>query len=312
MALRPHAVGAVPVDVGAALALDGDHVIENIGGRPLRFVVADAPGEAAPLDPRAGHLLQPGQRETVRTAAGTPVWAWSNHPTRLGVGPAWQVAAGLGGGPGGGGGGLSLLFAGRAVESRLTGGTHDVGRTVLNVTDAAGFAAERRALVRGEIYDVVAVDLDANTITLPDPGLTVRKLNNSRVVQAPLLGGGDVLQLPTAPLVELDIRCLFDLEQTNGSASVSNDAGGSTGAYYQAAAKAAWYQSLRGYAGLQDDEAATYAVGLIHSGITNLTVNSWSIELDPVTGRLSLAQVAANVSHVPRVVELLVAGGGGA
>ena len=98
MALLKHAVGAVPVDVGAALNLDGNRVLENIGGRPLRFVVAESAGEAAPTDLSAGQLLRPGQRELVGAVSGQPLWAWAPFPTRIGVGPAWLVAGAGGGG----------------------------------------------------------------------------------------------------------------------------------------------------------------------------------------------------------------------
>ena len=98
MALSKHAVGAAPVDVGAALNLDGNRVIENIGSRPLRFVVAEAAGEAAPTDLGAGQLLRPGQRETVRATSGVPLWVWAPFPTVVGFGPDWDGGGASGGG----------------------------------------------------------------------------------------------------------------------------------------------------------------------------------------------------------------------
>ena len=66
----------------------GDAVVtlDNVGERPLWFVVGEADAEAAPSDPGVGHLLQPGQRETVRLGADTcPIWAWAPFPTAVGV-----------------------------------------------------------------------------------------------------------------------------------------------------------------------------------------------------------------------------------
>ena len=83
MAVAKTALGAAPtrIDPGAALV-----TLENLGERPLRFVVGEAVNEAAPTDLGAGHVLQPGQRETVRLGADTyPVWAWAPYPTAIGV-----------------------------------------------------------------------------------------------------------------------------------------------------------------------------------------------------------------------------------
>ena len=83
MALSLTDVGRVPVAVAAGAALVA---VENLGDRPLRFVVGEAADEAAPADLEAGHLLQPGQRETVRLGdAAFPLWAWSAFPTRIGI-----------------------------------------------------------------------------------------------------------------------------------------------------------------------------------------------------------------------------------
>ena len=78
-----------PVDLAARFALDGSPVtVENAGIHPLWFLPALAAGEAAPAD-RVGHLLEPGERQDVelRGGAGFPLWAWSGHPTTIGVGP---------------------------------------------------------------------------------------------------------------------------------------------------------------------------------------------------------------------------------
>ena len=85
MALSPTDVGPIPVAVAAGAALVA---VENVGDRPLRFVVGEAADEAAPSDLGAGHLLQPGERETVRLGdAAYPLWAWSAFPTRIGISP---------------------------------------------------------------------------------------------------------------------------------------------------------------------------------------------------------------------------------
>ena len=83
MAVARTPIGAAPtrIDPGAALV-----VIENLGHRPLRFVVGEAADEAAPADLEAGHLLQPGARETVRLGdAAYPIWAWAPISTAIGV-----------------------------------------------------------------------------------------------------------------------------------------------------------------------------------------------------------------------------------
>ena len=64
--------------------------IENLGDRPLRFVLMEAVDEAAPENRRDGHLLGPGGRqaiERIRSRDPLGLWAWSDHPTRIGVGP---------------------------------------------------------------------------------------------------------------------------------------------------------------------------------------------------------------------------------
>lgn len=82
--LAPTAIGVAPVSVLLPAAVS---TIENLGSRPLRFVVAESAAEQAPADRRDGHLLQPGEREDVeRLAADAPLWAWSDYPTRIGVG----------------------------------------------------------------------------------------------------------------------------------------------------------------------------------------------------------------------------------
>ena len=76
-------VGAVPVAVAPGAAVVA---VENLGDRPLRFVVGETAAEAAPADLQAGHLLMPGQRETVRLGdAAYPLWAWAPFPTQIGV-----------------------------------------------------------------------------------------------------------------------------------------------------------------------------------------------------------------------------------
>lgn len=86
MALRVTDVGAAPARIAGAGAT---FALENLGQRPLRFVVGQSAGEAAPSDLGAGHLLLPGRRETVRLGdAANPVWVWSDYPTRVGVSAA--------------------------------------------------------------------------------------------------------------------------------------------------------------------------------------------------------------------------------
>ena len=308
MALSAAAVGRVPVDVAAALALDGVRVIENIGARPLRFAVAEAPGELPPADPRDGHLLQPGRRETVRTAAGTPVWAWAPHPTRLGVGPAWRVAAGLGGG-----GGLSLLFAGRQVDGALDG-AHAAGATVLTVGDAAVYRLGR-VQVAGELHTIEGIDEAARTLTIEAAGLTADQADDAQVVQAPILGADDVLQLPepAGEYSEIDVRFLYDLPQLNGNPPFYN--GRSSGAFYSGEAqRSAYFETLSNFSywwangQVEDDPSGTWSVGLIHA--TGGLGNAWSIEFDPATHRLLLRPLDASLamSFIPRIYNLIVAG----
>ena len=83
MALSVTAVGPVPVSV---VLDDATATIENLGDRPLRFMVARMADEAAPEDLGAGHLLLPGARVDVKRAAeDAPLWVWSDRPTRIGV-----------------------------------------------------------------------------------------------------------------------------------------------------------------------------------------------------------------------------------
>ena len=306
MGLLTHPVGPVPVDVGAALSLDGDRVLENLGQRPLRFVVAEAAEEMAPLDPRAGHLLQPGQRETVRTVAGTPVWAWAPYATRLGVGPAWQVAAG----GVGGGGGLALLVSGQSVETKLDGG-HSAGDTVLSVDDATGLAVGR-VYVRGEQQTIESVDEAADTITIAAPGLTANQADDAVVVQAPMQGADDTLALPAGSYAELDVRCLFELPQTNGNQAIYS--GRSIGAYYTAAGKrSSWADTLTNFTAWysymdSNTDAATVLVGVAHDNHTLRT--AWSLEFNPATSQLSFALIPSSTArpYFPRLTSLLVAG----
>ena len=89
MAVRIVDIGREPLDLTAALSLDGSAItVENVGIHPLWFLPAGNAGEAAPED-RAGHLLEPGAREPVQPhgGAGFPLWVWSGHPTAIAVGP---------------------------------------------------------------------------------------------------------------------------------------------------------------------------------------------------------------------------------
>ena len=97
--LQTAKAGRVPVDLAARFALDGSRVtLENLGGRPIRFAPAEAAGEAAPADLRAGFLLDPGKRETFRPAGGAtfPLWVWGD--SEVGIGPAIGPETGGGGG----------------------------------------------------------------------------------------------------------------------------------------------------------------------------------------------------------------------
>ena len=82
-------IGREPTDIAAAFSLDGSPVtLENLGIAPLRFAVAEAAGEAAPVDRGAGNLLEPGERQDVEPgAAGVPLWAWAAYQTRIGCSP---------------------------------------------------------------------------------------------------------------------------------------------------------------------------------------------------------------------------------
>ena len=83
--LQQTAVGPVPVRLNPGAKLV---TIENLGERPLRFVVGEAAAETAPAGLEAGHLLQSGQREIVRLGdAAYPIWAWSDFPTQVGLSP---------------------------------------------------------------------------------------------------------------------------------------------------------------------------------------------------------------------------------
>ena len=303
MALSAAAVGRVPVDVAAALNLDGDRVVENLGQRPLRFVVAEAAGEAAPADLGAGQLLQPGQRETVRTTAGQPLWAWSPFPTRIGVGPAWAAAATARGG------GLSLIYAGAAAETALAG-AHASGATVLSVADASVLRAGR-VYVGGEIHTIEAVDAVANTATIAAPGLTADQADGAPVGHAPLVGTGDVLALPAGPWAELDVRLLYDMPRTGGGSFYN---GRSSGAFYSdGAVRSSWVETLSNFSywfafGNAEPALQTYSVGLLHA--TAGLANAWTVEFDPATHELSLVQADPNTaaSFLPRVYDLIVAG----
>ena len=97
--LQTAKVGRAPVDLAARFALDGSRItIENLGARPIRFARAEAAGEAAPADLRAGHLLDPGKRETFRPAGGAtfPLWVWGD--SEVGIGPAIGPETGGAGG----------------------------------------------------------------------------------------------------------------------------------------------------------------------------------------------------------------------
>ena len=98
MAIQTRMIGSAPSDV--ALGLSGDRVIENIGTRPLWFVVGASSGEPAPTNLDAGHLLEPGRRELVTLVAGRPLWVWAPpFGSMLGVGPGWLARPGSGGAP---------------------------------------------------------------------------------------------------------------------------------------------------------------------------------------------------------------------
>ena len=89
MAVRVREVDQEPVDLAAALALDGSAIeLENVGIHTLFFLPAAAAGEAAPAD-RRGYPLEPGARKPVQPqgGAGFPLWVWSQHPTAIAVGP---------------------------------------------------------------------------------------------------------------------------------------------------------------------------------------------------------------------------------
>ena len=97
--LQTAKVGRAPVDLAARFALDGSRItIENLGGGPIRFAPAEAAGEAAPGDLRAGFLLDPGERETFRPAGGAtfPLWVWGD--SEVGIGPAIGPETGGAGG----------------------------------------------------------------------------------------------------------------------------------------------------------------------------------------------------------------------
>ena len=91
--LQHTAICRVPVDIAAAFGFDGSPVtLENLGITALRFVVADAAGEAALADRGAGNLLEPGDRANVEPGGtGVPLWAWSVYPTRIGCSRSWGI-----------------------------------------------------------------------------------------------------------------------------------------------------------------------------------------------------------------------------
>ena len=87
--IRVVSVGPEPVDLAARLNLDGSALtLENAGIHTLWFLPAAAAGEAAPAG-RIGHPLRPGRRRPVQPRGGAtfPLWAWSQHPTAVAVGP---------------------------------------------------------------------------------------------------------------------------------------------------------------------------------------------------------------------------------
>ena len=304
--LQTAKVGRAPVDLAARFALDGSRItIENLGGQPIRFAPAAAAGEAAPADLRAGFLLEPGKRETLRPAGGAtfPLWVWGDG--EVGIAPA------IGPETGGGGGGLSLLFAGDQVDGELSG-AHLLGATVLTVLDASIFRLGA-VQVGGEVHTIGSIDEAARTVTIEAPGLVAAKLDGTQVVQAPILGGDDVLQLP-APVggeyAEIDVRFLYDLPQLNGNPAFYN--GRSTGAYYSAAGlRSAWFETLANFGSwyangqVAEDPTGTWSVGLIHA--TGNAANTWSLEFDPVTHQLSLVALST-VGFIPRIYGLIVAG----
>lgn len=310
MALRPFDVTAAPADVAAALDA-GTWVLENLGSRPLRFV-AGAAGESAPEDPRDGHLLHPGAREAIAIAAGAPLWAWSDFPTRAGLTPSWMVA-GLPGA--GGGGGLTLLHGSSEVSTTLDG-QHAQGATVLTMTAAAGLRTGR-ILVGDETHEATAVDESANTVTIAAPGLMAQQPDDTDVVQVPLRGADDVLTLPDPGAgrryVEFDVRFLFDLPRLAGGTSRGH--GHSSGAYYAPASS--WYESLNGnsywWAGVNADPSyATFAVGVANRSAA--TSDLWTLEFNPTTSALQFVQADPNraPTALPRAYELVAAGRVGA
>ena len=310
MALQTAKVGRQPTDVAARFALDGSRItLENLGTEPIRFAPAEAAGEAAPANLRAGFLLRPGERETIRPAggAGFPLWVWGGG--EVGVAPALGPAAAASGG-----GGLSLLFAGESVTGALAG-AHVAGSIDLSVDDAAIYRLGR-VQVGGELHAIEAIDEAANTVTIEAAGLAGNQADDAVVVQAPILGADDVLQMPDpggAAYAEIDVRLLYDMPQLNGNPPFYS--GRSTGAYYSAAGRgSAWLETLSnfsywfGAAQTEDAPAGTWSVGLIHA--TNGFANAWSVEFDPATHRLSLLPVDSSltVSFIPRIYQLIVAG----
>lgn len=321
--LVTHPVGRTPTDAGAALTLDGDRVFENVGLRPLWFVVADAQNEPAPTDPRAGHLLQPGQRETVRTAMGTPVWVWSQHETRLGVGPAWQVAGG--GAPSGvGAGGATdrVLFAGAGINTTLDG-VHALGATILTLdadADTVAFVtAGHRCRVGNAFYEVESSS--GQTITIANPGLVAEAADEAVLKSSPLYGGDDQIQLPgpDTGLVwrRIDVHMTFTLETASQSRFFPQ--GRSEGGYYHGAPAGSWVESFTSYFGswrwqaFSNDPGTTFAVGLLRDQ-ANSTQNLWSLEYNPVTHVLDLGRTpgADAATLFPRIADIVVAGASGA
>ena len=222
------------------------------------------------------------------------------------------------GGPGtsgpGRGGGLSLVYAGESVTGALNG-ARSAGDTRLVVDDASIFRLGR-VQVGGELHTVEAVDEAANALTIEAGGLTAAQDDDTAVVQAPIIGTGDALQLPGGPFAEIDVRMLYDLPQLNGNPAYYN--GRSSGAYYAGGegGGGAWYETLANYGswfanGQQEpynDPAGTWGVGVVHA-TANVASSIWALVFDPARSTLALdVFTGAQELFIPRVVSLIVAG----
>ena len=311
--LQTATVGPAPVDLAARFALDGSRItIENLGGGPIRFSPAEAAGEAAPADLRAGFLLEPGERETLAPAgAGFPLWVWGIG--EVGVGPAIGPAAVAGVG---GAGGLSVILADAGVTGIRLGGVPAIGDTVLTLTatadQMAGIRVGHRALVGPELHRIEAVDAANLQITIAAPGLVrdASVLLNARVSTAPLYGEDDVLQLPGGGYRHLEVRFLGEARRANGADGTRNECSGS---YWSPGAS--WTRSnLVGSAtwkagGNVEEGLDSYTVGVVH--VSQADTNTWTLEFDPATNRLSFLAVLATGSsgYIPRIYRMVVAGG---